>query len=121
MVSHLQANALGYMTLLTNVLVATIVTFGGLFVRMKLQYLKKTTDAVKRTADDVHDLVNSSTEVQLRLNLMMARRIAGMTEGTPLHPDDVTAVRLAERTLFEHQKSQAKVDERAVNFPLPTP
>jgi len=55
------------------------------------------------TSDQIHVLVNGNMGVQLRLNMVQARRIADLTHS----PADVHLAEEAERLFLDHEAKQA--------------
>lgn len=82
-----------------NAIIVGIVTI--LLAWMNLQ--------TRKVVDKVHVLTNSGLGLQLRINAVMARRLATMT-GDPI--DQENAVN-AERLLAEHDVKQSQVDQEA--------
>lgn len=79
-------------------------------------------DDLNRKADDLavvagktHTLVNSNMGVQLKLNSVVTRRLATLTNDA----DDMAAAALAEKLLGEHEAKQKAVDA-AMNGPRPS-
>jgi len=58
--------------------------------------------AAQLTNDQIHVLVNGNMGVQMRLNMVQARRLAELTKS----PDDIRLAQEAERLFFEHQAKQ---------------
>lgn len=69
-------------------------------VSLILQYL------ARKTAKEIHTLVNSNMAVQLALNSVLARRMANKTKD----PDDERAAVISEAALRKHQNQQGIVD-----------
>lgn len=65
---------------------------------------------IARVGHDTHTLVNSNMAVQLRLNKVMAVRLAGLSKGTADEADDAAAAKLATAALEEHEAKQRVVD-----------
>lgn len=81
----------------------------------KVAHIEAVTEHTQQTVQAVHTLVNSATGVQLKLNAVMARRLASLTK---LAPDDIAATE-AERLYDEHQAKQAIVDSDPPPLPMP--
>jgi len=74
-----------------------------------LQYLSgRKVEAITKTNQQIHTLVNSNMGVQLEISAVFARRIAVMTKD----PEDLRAADLAETYLREHQAKQGIVDSQ---------
>lgn len=67
-------------------------------------------NAIAKTGEQVHTLVNSNMGTQLKLNAISLRRLATITND----PVDVDAAMLAEKLLKEHDAKQAAVDAKKV-------
>lgn len=65
-------------------------------------------NAIAKTGEQVHTLVNSNMGTQLKLNAISLRRLATITSD----PVDVDAAMLAEKLLKEHDAKQAAVDAK---------
>jgi hypothetical protein len=65
-------------------------------------------DGLAKTGDAIHTLVNNAMGVQLKLNAVLARRLASMANATP---GDIEAAKAAEALFDEHMKKQAIVDQ----------
>lgn len=63
-------------------------------------------NAIAKTGEQVHALVNSNMGTQLKLNAITLRRLAIITKD----PIDVDAAMLAEKLLQEHEAKQAVAD-----------
>jgi hypothetical protein len=63
-------------------------------------------DGIADVGHKTHTLVNNAMGVQLKLNAVMARRLATMTRETA----DVAAAKAADDLYAEHMAKQAKVD-----------
>jgi hypothetical protein len=67
-------------------------------------------DGLAKVADATHTLVNSNMGAQLKLNAVVTRRLADLTQD----PTDHDAAALADKLLAEHQEKQAIVDSKTV-------
>jgi hypothetical protein len=65
-------------------------------------------DGIAAVSVATHTLVNSNMGVQLKLNAVVTRRLAAVTND----PEDLKAADLSERLLREHEAKQAVVDSR---------
>jgi len=68
--------------------------------------LQESTKAADKKLGEIHTLVNSNMERQLRLTSVALRRIAQLTK----KPEDKKAAELAEELLRDHVAKQAIVD-----------
>lgn len=66
-------------------------------------------NAIAKTSNATHDLVNSASLVQLKLYAVAARRLAGLTN----EEADIDAAKQAEKLVAEHTAKQAAVDAKA--------
>ncbi len=67
-------------------------------------------DTVIETGDKVHTLVNANMGVQLKLNMVVTRRLANLTKGTPDGSADEEAAMIAQQMYVEHIAKQGVVD-----------
>jgi hypothetical protein len=102
---------------IVTVVLATITAMTGLLAARKVEAVKVTlataTSATKAQLDGIadvghktHTLVNNAMGVQLKLNAVISRRLAGMTGESA----DIEAAKAAESLYAEHMAKQAKVD-----------
>ena len=66
---------------------------------------------VKTQTHEIHALVNSSMESQLRISAVSLRRVADLTKD----PSDAMIATEAERLLKEHISKQQAVDKENIN------
>lgn len=66
----------------------------------------KKLDAISKTGEAVHVLVNSSMSAQLKISMIALRRVAELTS----NHDDVAAAELAEKLFREHEVKQNVLD-----------
>lgn len=80
----------------------------------KVQEVAEKTDAklenIEHVTQSVHTLVNSAMSTQLKLNAVMARRLADITKGTHEGHADEEAAKLAEQLYSDHEAKQNIVD-----------
>lgn len=69
---------------------------------------KQSVDKNAKVTEDVHALVNSNFGVQLKVNEVLARRVADLTQNKA----DVEAADLAARLHREHMEKQSEIDGR---------
>jgi len=79
----------------------------GLLGLLIAGYVIPVLHSIRRTGQDTHTLVNKRMGDQLRLNLVMARRLASLPDATDA---DREAAIMAERLLREHDEKQTAVD-----------
>jgi hypothetical protein len=76
----------------------------------KVEAVKVALEASNRVSskklDDIHTLVNNNMAIQLKLNAVTLRRMAGLTQEV----GDIEAAAAAEKLYAEHMAKQALVD-----------
>lgn len=72
----------------------------------KLNDIAEVTTNTNKTASEVHTLVNSNMEVQLKISMVALRRLSQLTKD----PDDIAAFEAAEKLYKEHIEKQSEVD-----------
>ncbi len=63
-------------------------------------------EAVAKTTEEIHTLVNSSMSAALKTSFFALRRVADLTK----HQDDIAAWQIAEKAYREHEAKQRVVD-----------
>lgn len=82
---------------------------GGI-VTVVLGWMTYKLNVMAKTGEKIHILVNSAMGNQLKINAIMARRLAVFTKNKPGNRADVESANLAERLLKEHEEKQQVID-----------
>lgn len=85
-------------------LVGLLGTFGTAWIG----YLTIKLNAIGKTGEKTHTLVNSNMGVQLRLNAVVTRRLADLTRS----PEDEAMAEQSAKLLLEHEGKQEIVDSQ---------
>lgn len=97
-----------------NIVVGLFMLAGTVFsgaVAYNIARLNQRTLEMGKVAEATHALVNSNFGVQLKVNEVLARRVADLTRD----PDDMAAAALASKLYRDHMDKQATVDANTAN------